>query len=259
MPAVTKNGYTCNFNTNSSGTGTAYASGGTYTPSTTTSSATLYVRCIQNPATPTITGGDTKIFNYEPTTLTCATSTTYATGVTKYYSFGYATSDGGTPSNWTTASTTATYSATATYTTRYYSCRVYATDGTQTSGTVTSATNADAQVTFVNARIDFDATTNGGTISGTTPLYVPYNATNIYTGRTNTTAGTIPTASKTGYTFQGWYTAQTGGTKVIAADRTVQASVSGWTDANKKWLKQVHQIQLILIDYMLSLLLMKFH
>ena len=47
----------------------------------------------------------------------------------------------------------------------------------------------------------------------------------------------LPTPSAvTGYTFNGWYTEATGGTKVIAANKTVQASVSGWTDASKKWL-----------------------
>ena len=44
--------------------------------------------------------------------------------------------------------------------------------------------------------------------------------------------GTIPTTTKAGYTFKGWYTAASGGTQVIDASGVVQASVSGWTNAN---------------------------
>ena len=47
---------------------------------------------------------------------------------------------------------------------------------------------------------------NGGTISGNSSKTVTYNA----------TYGTLPTASRTGYTFTGWYTATSGGTQVAA-------------------------------------------
>ena len=236
LPKIEKTGYTCGYATSASGS-IVYQSEGSYTPSTTAGSATLYARCtINDPATPTISGGATKIYNYQATTLTCATTSTYATGVSVYYSFGYATSDGGTPGNWTTATTTATLSISATEYVgqRWYSCRVYASDGTNTSGTVAATTTTT--MALVNARLYFDAATNGGTV-GTANLYVPYGQTNIYTGRTNTTAGTIPSATKDGYTFSGWYTAASGGTQVINASGTVQASVSGWTNASKQWLR----------------------
>ncbi len=45
--------------------------------------------------------------------------------------------------------------------------------------------------------------------------------------------GTMPKPTRTGYTFAGWYTS--GATKVANADGSFVASVSGYTDANKKW------------------------
>ena len=50
-------------------------------------------------------------------------------------------------------------------------------------------------------------------------------------------ASAMPIASRTGYTCGGWYTATSGGTKVANADGTFLASVSGYTDANKKWVR----------------------
>ena len=91
----------------------------------------------------------------------------------------------------------------------------------------------NATITLYNARIDFDF--NGGTISnsGSNPIYVAKNNTAVYSGRTNSTVAAIPIVTKTGYTFLGWY--NSAGTKVINADGTVIANISGWTDANKKW------------------------
>ena len=204
-----------------------------------TSNSTLYAQfTIANPATPTISGGETKVYNSSATTLTCATSTTYSTGINKYYSFGYATSDGGTPSNWTTPTTTNTLiiAKDEPVGQKWYSCRVYATDGTLTSNTVTSLTTADTAMTINNASITFNVASNGGTISGTSPLYSKYGVASLYTGIRNTTVATIPTATKTGYTFNGWWTDASNGSKVINADKSVVASVSGWTNANKQFL-----------------------
>ena len=60
----------------------------------------------------------------------------------------------------------------------------------------------------------FDA--NGGSVSQTSKT-VTYNS----------TYGTLPTPSRDGYTFQGWYTAKTGGTKVTSS--TVVTSTSNHT------------------------------
>lgn len=51
LPTISKSGYTCKWNTKADGTGTALASGSEYTPSATTSSATLYAVCQKATAT----------------------------------------------------------------------------------------------------------------------------------------------------------------------------------------------------------------
>ena len=43
--------------------------------------------------------------------------------------------------------------------------------------------------------------------------------------------------SRTGYIFDGWYTAASGGTKIFNVDGTLVSSVSGYTDSSKKWIK----------------------
>ena len=91
-------------------------------------------------------------------------------------------------------------------------------------------------MTINNASITFNVASNGGTISGTSPLYSKYGVASLYTGIRNTTVATIPTATKTGYTFNGWWTDASNGSKVINADKSVVASVSGWTNANKQFL-----------------------
>ncbi len=43
--------------------------------------------------------------------------------------------------------------------------------------------------------------------------------------------------SRTGYTFAGWYTATSGGTKVFNVNGTLPASVSGYSDSSSRWIK----------------------
>ena len=117
---------------------------------------------------PTISGGTEKIYGSSVTTLTCTASGNYGTGISTYYSFGYADSNGGTPGNWTTPSTESTLSIPATEYVgqRWYSCRVYITDGTFTSPVATSFASADTELTIDHAMLTFDATTNGGSGGG---------------------------------------------------------------------------------------------
>ena len=199
-----KTGYSGISYTKTSGSGSI--SGNTFTVGTGAATITLNATTIASP-TCAISGGATKVYNYQATTLTATNSTSYDTGVTLAYQFGYATSSTGTLGNFANG-TNNTYSvAKAAYRgTRYYGAKITATGDGGLSASCATASGSYTEMALVNARIDFDASTNGGTISGTTPLYVGYGATNIYTGRTNTTAGTIPTATKTGYTFTGWYT-----------------------------------------------------
>ena len=188
---------------------------------------------INDPATPTITrtGDATKIYGASATTLTCASSTSYATGTNKYYSFGYATTDGGTSSNWTTPDTTNIYVVPANEYVgqRWYSCKVYASDGTVTSSQVSSLTSADAELTINNAKLTFNA--NTGTGGGT--VYSKTGANVVYNGIRSTSTTSIPTATKTGYSLTGWYTATSGGTKVLNADGSFTGTaVTNYTGTN---------------------------
>jgi len=96
-----------------------------------------------------------------------------------------------------------------------------ASGGTQ----VTSATPITSDITFyahwtINSyTMTFNAT--GGTISGSSSITKTYLS----------AVGTLPTASKTGYTFSGWYTATSGGTQIttstqITMNQTVYAQWS---------------------------------
>ena len=53
LPTVSKTGYTCNWNTKNDGSGDSYASGGSYTPTATQGNVTLYATCSANKYTVT--------------------------------------------------------------------------------------------------------------------------------------------------------------------------------------------------------------
>ena len=95
-----------------------------------------------------------------------------------------------------------------------------------------SITNTAATLTINNAQVTFNATQNGGTLSGTSPLYTKKGVKVFYTGITNSTSAQIPLAAKAGYTFNGWYTAASNGSQVIDASGNVKASISNYTDSN---------------------------
>ena len=210
-------------------------------------------------ATPTcsILGGTTKVYNRSATTLTATdNSGSYDTSSTNItYSFGYvlgtSTVDGSTASlgNFSAAQASNTYTvaknAFRSAYGRFYGVTVTATDkndssitATCTSGTgygTTAAANR-TRLILVNSRIDFDA--NGGTLSGTSPIYVIYQSNASYSSRTGSTARAIPTATPTSsLSFDGWYTSATDGTKVVNADGTIVSSVSGWTDSSGRWIR----------------------
>lgn len=80
-----------------------------------------------------------------------------------------------------------------------------------TNGVSASATK-DVAVRTVSVRVSFDA--HGGTADPATRTYTAYGP-----------YGTLATAVRTGYTFADWYTAASGGTKVVA-DSIVLPSVT---------------------------------
>lgn len=93
------------------------------------------------------------------------------------------------------------------------------------------------------------STTYATTISANTTVYVKFviMQTEITldlhegSGSTSVTAthgSALPSfivATRTGHTLNGYYTAESSGTKIINADKSLPASVSGYTTSDKKW------------------------
>ena len=78
--------------------------------------------------------------------------------------------------------------------------------GTQISSTTTVTGNVTYYAHWTATKRSYTATFNGN--GGSTPS--PSSITKEY----NTALGTLPTCTRTGYTFLGWYTASSGGTKI---------------------------------------------
>ena len=66
---------------------------------------------------------------------------------------------------------------------------------------------------FSGCQVTVTLNPQGGTVSGTT-----------VTRYRNNTYGTIPTPKRTGYIFKGWYTAESGGTKIASSTKLVSTS-----------------------------------
>jgi uncharacterized protein (TIGR02145 family)/uncharacterized repeat protein (TIGR02543 family) len=188
---LSRNNYTFDgWNTNSSGTGTNYGAGSPYTPN---NSITLYAKWN---AVYTVTFSLNNGSGTAPgaRTVNAGSSTTLpdGSGLTRSgYTFGgWNTNSNGTGTN---------YNASSTY-------------------TPTANVTMYAKWNIVTYAITFNA--NGGTVttaSGTTGA--------------GWTLASLPTPTRTGYTFNGWYTATTGGTQVtmntpFSADATIYAQ---WT------------------------------
>lgn len=81
-----------------------------------------------------------------------------------------------------------------------------ATGGTQITASTTVTKNVTYYAHWTATKRSYTATFNGN--GGNTPS--PSSITKEY----NTALGTLPTCTRTGYTFLGWYTASSGGTKI---------------------------------------------
>ena len=209
----------------------------TFTNSTTTGTYSVVVTATDNGSSKTKDA--TMTISVNKVDATCPTLTSYS-GLSDNSSHTITVSGGSggtiqyrtsTTGTWTTTKPTRTGAGTSTVYVQVEGDANHNTVQCYVSGTT------NATIALYNARIDFNL--NGGTISnsGTNPIYVRKNNTAVYTGRTNSTAATIPIVEKTGYVFNGWWTAASGGTMVIDKNGVVQASVSEWTDANKNWLR----------------------
>ena len=196
------------------------------------------------PSDITISGGTNVVYGHKETTLTCTNAKAYDENTDVYYEFGYKENLADATTWLANQSTNNKYyvSKATPRGTRYYTCRVQARDKVDTTiQTPWVASGSTTSMVVSNARIDFDATTNGGTLSGTTPLYAAYNDNQVYTSHMGATPGTIPVATRTGYTMNGWYTAATNGSRVIDNNRNIQSSVSNWTNSESKFLLTKHQ------------------
>ncbi len=90
--------------------------------------------------------------------------------------------------------------------------KVYEPDGLPNVTSAGATYYAHFATTTLKYRVHLDATTNGGECA-TENIYVNPGA----------AVGTLPSATKYGYTFNGWYTAPTGGTK-LEATTTINAN-----------------------------------
>lgn len=101
---------------------------------------------------------------------------------------------------------TPTRAATAEYSYTFAGWFTAASGGTQISSTTTVTGNVTYYAHWTAIKRSYTATFNGN--GGSTPS--PSTITKEY----NTALGTLPTCTRTGYTFLGWYTASSGGTKI---------------------------------------------
>lgn len=101
---------------------------------------------------------------------------------------------------------TPTRASTAEYSYTFAGWFTAASGGTQISSTTTVTGNVTYYAHWTATKRSYTATFNGN--GGSTPS--PSSITKEY----NTALGTLPTCTRTGYTFLGWYTASSGGTKI---------------------------------------------
>ena len=114
-----------------------------------------------------------------------------------------------------------------------------------------SSVSADVTVTYSTYTVTLDG--NGATKQGNTSAVATYNSTTLsaitlpersykITYNMGTTGITKPDDGKANYTFTGWYTSKYdyNGIKVAnnAATPALEASVSGYTNASKQWIRK---------------------
>lgn len=242
------------WNTSSDGSGTSYSSGGSITLTDNITLYAIYTSSTTNNSisTPTATksnGSTKRTVTFDGNGGSASSSSLDSTATVTYSGNGwYTASSGGTkrcsnggsytPSQtekvyqqW--SSSTGTFSAITLPSAEWtgYSFQGWATSSSATSASLTggasytpSATTTLYAVWTANSyTITFNA--NGGTVSSS-------SATVTY----GSTYGTLPTPTKNGYTFNGWYTASSGGTQVTsstivdtAGNHTLYAQWTAWT------------------------------
>lgn len=96
----------------------------------------------------------------------------------------------------------------------------------------TSRSSSAQYVSLVYMKMTFDDLQT----NTTTDLYTHYGTDELYESETGTTLQEIPTASKAGYVFNGWYTAATEGTQVIDYKNSIlKTAVEGYISSDGTW------------------------
>ena len=221
-----------NWNTAANGSGTAYNAGATYS---TNANVTLYAQ-YANPSigslpTPTRSGyafdgwytaanGGTKITD---STKVTANTTVYAHWKANAYTVSYNV-NGGTGS---IASQTKTHDTNLTLTTTKPTGKSFTVTYNANGGKVSSSSKTVSQ-SFMN----WNTAANGsGTAYNAGATYSTNASVTLYAQYANPSIGLLPTPTRSGYAFDGWYTAANGGTKItdstkVTANTTVYAH---WT------------------------------
>ena len=218
-----------NWNTAANGSGTAYNAGATYSAN---ANVTLYAQ-YANPSigslpTPTRSGyafdgwyssanGGTKIID---STKVTANTTVYAHWKANAYTVSYNV-NGGTGS---IASQTKTHGTNLTLTTAKPTGKSFTVTYNANGGTVSSSSKTVSQ-SFTN----WNTAANGsGTAYNAGATYSANANVILYAQYANPSIGSLPTPTRSGYAFDGWYTAANGGTKItdttkVTANTTVYA------------------------------------
>ena len=199
------------WNTNAAGTGTAYSAGGNYTANT---SATLYAQW-QNPTAGNLASASRTGYTFDgwytaanggskvtaATTIT-GNTTLYAHWTIIKYSVAYNANGGsGAPGSQTKEYGKAlTLSSTKPY--KNYTITYNGNGGTA------GGANKSVSCTFKNWNTNAAGT---GTAYNAGASYNANSSATLYAQWQNSAAGNLANASRTGYTFDGWYTEPTGG------------------------------------------------
>ena len=115
---------------------------------------------------------------------------------------------------------------------------------TLTMGTTdTTVRTRWAAETYTITLSNTNATTNGSTSAtatynfGITSITAPQRKYTVTYSAGSSGATLSKTSDTATYTFDGWYTAESGGTKIINSDGTLVSGVSGYTDSSAHWIR----------------------
>ena len=211
LPTITKSGYTCGYADSNSATEIQYASGGTYTPSTTTNSKTLYAVCLSNVVKVYVNvdgfeDPDPVMNNYTDMQLRNGTTNT---GLSYNYEFD--------------SSVSAYYYQfnnvpTGTY--NVYGSKDSNHVGTFSDSTVDAVVNSPTTTVYVNYYTLTMTGTNVNSLKLNSTAVTSGNSVVVLGGVAHSITGTVPS----GYTFSTW--SKTSGTASFAAATSVTTTVT---------------------------------